>query len=121
MTEPTARRRVNAEDLAIPRWNLVEELIEGLGRAAADLFPHEPVDAQPKPGVKPPGGGSPPAEQPVRGVPAVLRFPRIDDDIPLGPSPDNPMGEGSEQTALPVIDPVDAREGHLRSAPEPLP
>jgi hypothetical protein len=31
------------------------------------------------------------------------------------------MGEGSEETALPVIDPVDVRLGQVRSAPDPMP
>jgi hypothetical protein len=120
MTGPK-RRRVNAEDLAIPRWNLIEDAVEGIGQAMADLFPHEPIDAGPTRSAPPRVREESTARQPARGVPAVLHFPRIDDDIPLGPSPDNPMGEGSEETALPVIDPVDLREGRLHSAPEPLP
>jgi hypothetical protein len=31
------------------------------------------------------------------------------DIVPLDPNPDNPMGEGSEEIAVPVIDPVDVR------------
>ena len=51
----------------------------------------------------------------------VLRYPRIDDDVPLGPNTDNPMGEGSQETAVPVIDPVDVRLGRITNAPEPTP
>ena len=31
------------------------------------------------------------------------------------------MGEGSEETALPAVDPVDVRTGQVRGAPDPLP
>jgi hypothetical protein len=31
------------------------------------------------------------------------------------------MGEGSEETALPAVDLVDARLGQLRTPPDPLP
>jgi hypothetical protein len=47
MTEPAPRRRISAEDIAIPELDLVE-LIEGLVDAAAALRPDEPIDAGPK-------------------------------------------------------------------------
>jgi hypothetical protein len=72
-----------------------------------------PCDRWPAPG--PTAGSS------ERGQPVVLRYPRLVSDNPSGPSPDNPMGEGSEETALPAVDLVDARLGQLRTPPDPLP
>src|SRR5690242_15819692 len=55
----------------------------------------------------PPGIGPATARQhgPVGAVP-----PHIDDEMPLGPSPDNAMGREAE-TALPAVDPFDVYLG----------
>jgi hypothetical protein len=124
VTRPARRRRGSAkntiEDVAIPRLDLVADLMEGLGRAAAAAFPREPVDAGPRRQATPPRRE--PVREPAAGrLPALLDYPDIDREIPLGPSWDNPMGEGSEETAVPVVDPVDARQGLPPVPPEPLP
>jgi hypothetical protein len=125
VTMPARRRRTSAdntiEGVAVPRLDLVADVMEGLGQAAAALFPHEPVDA----GLRRQAVSAAPAQrQPTRPerrdhrLPVVLYYPTIDPEIPLGPSANNPMGEGSEETAVPLIDPVDARQGQ---PPEPRP
>jgi hypothetical protein len=121
MTGPAPRRRVDVEDMAIPKWNLIDDFVEALGLAGAALLPSEPIDAGPARRAAPVRRREPAPAEPERGLPLVLRYPRIDDDGPLGPNPANPMGEGSEETALPVIDPVDVRLGQVRSAPDPMP
>jgi hypothetical protein len=105
----------------VPKWNLIDDFVESLGLAAGAVLPQVRVDQGPTRRTEPPRRTERTPPRADRAVPSVLWFPRIDDDPPLGPSPDNPMGEGSEETALPVIDPVDVRLGRTRSAPEPLP
>jgi hypothetical protein len=102
-------QRVTAEDLAVPKWNLVGDFVESLGLAMASVMPSAP---QRRP--------EPPTE-PHRGLPRVLMYPHLDPAVPLAPSPGNPMGEGSEETALPAVDPVDVRTGQVHDAPDPLP
>lgn len=124
VTRPARRRRGSAEntieDVAIPRLDLVADLMEGLGQAAAAVFPRKPIDAGPRRRAMP--QRPEPVREPRAGtLPIVLYYPDIDREIPLGPSPDNPMGEGSEETAVPVVDPVDARRGLPPAPPEPLP
>jgi hypothetical protein len=118
MAEPTRRGRISAEDIAVPQEDLVGDLIEALGEVAAMLIRNEPAEARPErqaPPTRPERSSRP---QPNRGLPRVLQYPRIDYETPLGPSPDNPMGEGSEETAVPVIDPVDVRLGQVPTPPE---
>jgi hypothetical protein len=125
VTKPARRRRTSAEStiegVAIPRLDLVADIMEGLGQAAAALFPHEPVDAGPQRRAIRVRGEPARPRHPERALPVVLQYPTIDPEIPLGPSADNPMGEGSEETAVPMIDPVDARQGRPPTPSEPLP
>jgi hypothetical protein len=117
------RWRVGAEGIAVPNVNLIDEVVEGIVEPAAKLLPAPPTSTHPAPQQKSAPHPSPtrPAEAGPRGTPAVLFYPRLDSHVPLGPSPDNPMGEGSEETALPVIDPVDVRLGVMKNPPDPLP
>jgi hypothetical protein len=123
MTQSEPRRPASAEDIAVPKVDLFAELIEGLGEAAAALLPDKPVDASPKH----PAASAHPVDEEASGSRAgtkrlaVLQYPKIDSETPLGPSPGNPMGEGSEDTAVPTIDPADARLGQLHDLPDPLP
>ena len=75
----------------------------------------------PSPSLSVPSPQTAPEPALHRGLPLVLYYPIIDPEIPLGPSADNPMGEGSEDTAAPMIDPADARQGRPPVPPEPLP
>ncbi len=68
-------------------------------RAPRRRITAEPVDARPKPRVAPARREEPSRRQADRKFLAVLLFPTIDNEMPLGPSPNNPMGEGSEETA----------------------
>jgi hypothetical protein len=123
MRRPRPRSRLTADDVAIPKLDLTAELIEGIGLAGAALLPQEPIPPprgqrrQPAAGAEAGTAGQQGEQR--SGLPRVLMFPRIDDDPPLGPSPDNPMGEGPEDTAVPVIDPVEVRLGRERLAGEP--
>lgn len=125
VTRPARRRRTSAENtiqgVAIPRLDLVADLMEGLGQAAASMFPHEPIDPGQNRRAAP--VRREPADPPhaEHTLPLVLQYPTVDPEVPLGPSVANPMGEGSEETALPAVDPVDARQGQPPTPPEPLP
>jgi hypothetical protein len=114
-------QRVTAEDLAVPKWNLVGDFVESLGLAMASVMPSVPVDAGPNRRAAPQRRPEPPPTEPHPGLPRALMYSHLDPAVPLGPSPDNPMGEGSEETALPAVDPVDVRTGQVRDAPNPLP
>jgi hypothetical protein len=51
---PARRRRTNPdntiEGVAVPRLDLVADVMEGMGNAAAALFPHAPIAAGPRSG-----------------------------------------------------------------------
>jgi hypothetical protein len=125
VSRPARRRRTSAENtiqgVAIPRLDLVADLMEGLGQAAASMFPHVPIDPGQTRRAAP--VRREPAGPPRAGhrLPLVLQYPTIDPEVPLGPSVANPMGEGSEETALPAVDPVDARQSQPPTRPEPQP
>ncbi len=130
MSNPTSRSRLNVEDIAVPKWNLAEELSEAIGAAGADVLPQEPIDAdrlrraaeatRRERNLDRDQRAEQEQERPRTGLPRVLLYPPLDEDPPFGASPDNPMGEGSEETALPAIDPVDMRLGTEPLGTEPL-
>jgi hypothetical protein len=121
MTEPAPRQPASAEDIAVPKVDLVAELVESLGEALATLLPDEPVDAGPEHPAASACREEARGPRPDAKRLAVLQYPKIDSETPLGPSPGNPMGEGSEDTAVPMIDPADARLGQPDALPDPLP
>jgi hypothetical protein len=121
MTRPRRRPRVTVEDLAVPSWNLVDEFMEALGHAASDIGPHRPDGLLPPP--PPPRDWRarhprPQAEPlPLRGP--IYIYPWINRDVPWGCANCSPMGEGSEDTAVPPVDPAEARlhPEHIDVAP----
>ena len=116
MAKNTERERV--EDLAVSSFDLVGELVEGIAQATQRLIDHVHVKPVPKrPAFQFHPAAPPP---PDRRHLALLDYPRIDSEWPLGPCLHNPMGEGSDDSAVPLVDPVDVRLG-LTALPEPLP
>jgi hypothetical protein len=96
---------VTVEDIAVPRWNVVDDFLEGLGRAAADVVPSQPPRPprdwralHPEPPTQPP---------PLRRH--IYIYPWIGGAPPWGCANCSPMGEGSEDTAVPEVDPAEAR------------
>jgi hypothetical protein len=101
---------VTAEDIAVPRWNIVDDFMEGLGRAAVAAVPRPVTRAEPP---RPPRDWhalhpEPPAEPPPRRG-YIYIYPWISGILPWGCAPRGPMGEGSEDTAVPPVDPAEAR------------
>jgi hypothetical protein len=120
MSYSAPRRPASVDDVAVPNFDLVGELVEGLAEAARALLDHVHVEPVPKrPALRRRARtGGPPLDQ--RHL-AVLDYPRIDSEWPLGPCLRNPMGEGSEDCAVPAVDPAELRLGQLGALPDPLP
>ncbi|GAA1825204.1 hypothetical protein GCM10009835_52410 [Planosporangium flavigriseum] len=99
---------MTVEDVAVPRWNFIDEFMEALGHAAADAGPHVPPPPRPARdwrALHPP----PPPPEPPRPRGFIYIYPRIGEPPPWGCAACSPMGEGSEDTAVPAIDPAEAR------------
>ncbi|MGC9668825.1 hypothetical protein ACNTMW_19985 [Planosporangium sp. 12N6] len=111
MTRPRRPRRVTAEEIAVPQWNLVDDFFEGMGRAGADLVSYRP--AHPLEPPRPARDWRALHPAPQAPEPPVLRhlyiYPRISGEAPWGCCYGSPMGEGSEDTAVPAVDPAEAR------------
>jgi hypothetical protein len=111
MTRPRRRPRETVEDIAVPNWDVVAEFLEGIGRAGADLTSYEPA-GPPEPPQRPRDWRAlhpPPQPQPRAVRRVIYIYPRINGDAPWGCANCSPMGEGSEDTAVPPVDPAEAR------------
>ncbi|NJC69551.1 hypothetical protein HC031_07420 [Planosporangium thailandense] len=98
---------MTVEDIAVPKWNVVDEFMAALGEAAADAGPHMRAEPKPAPewrALHPP----PQAPEPPRPGPIYI-YPWINRDLPWGCGTCGPMGEGSEDAAVPPVDPAEAR------------
>lgn len=108
MTRPRRRRpRVTVEDIAVPSWNVVDEFMSALGEAAADAGPH--MRAKPKPAPEWRVLHPPPQAEEHRPRGPIYIYPLINRDMPWGCGRCGPMGEGSEDAAVPPVDPAEAR------------
>lgn len=105
----------------VPHWNPVEESVEGIGEAGTDVVPDEPdgtSDRAPDPaanrapdraGTDQPEGGrrgpvTDPAEATGSGRPGDVAA-----DEPWGTGDDSPLNEGSDDSAVPEVDPAERR------------
>src|SRR5262245_23090921 len=109
--EPVRLSHEAVEKIAVPSWSLFEEIVVAVGEAGAALMPRPPA-----PPVRraPPGRGrprSPVPEEPPEPLPVsrLLIYPPIGGEVPWGCNPYSPMGEGSEDTAVPLVDPAEVR------------
>jgi hypothetical protein len=112
MTRPRRRRQETVEEIAVPSWNLVDDFFEGMGRAAVDFLHYERLGpAEPPRPVRDWRALHPPPQAPPRPEHrgAIYIYPRINGDAPWGCDNCSPMGEGSEDTAVPLLDPAEAR------------
>jgi hypothetical protein len=142
--------REDADDVAVPKFNIAEEAVEGVGRAGADAVGDEPdaADSAASPESRPlssegmgshagrgadadwsphqaradegPGAGggdtrgwdaerrrgpvTDPRESSGAGRPGDA-----DSGEPVGVSEDSPLGEGSDDSAVPDLDPAEPR------------
>ena len=108
--------REEAEDLAVPQLDESVETLEGSGEEAAgyrgDDAAHRgdgpaPMVVESGWSDDGPDGGGPVTD------PAESRDgePPIAGDAPWGPGRESPMGEGSDNTAAPEVDPAERRLG----------
>jgi hypothetical protein len=100
---------VTVEDIAVPSWNLVDEFMEGLGHAAADFGSAGPPSPPPRPPRDWRALHPPPPTQPPRSRGYIYIYPWIGTPPAWGCARCSPMGEGSEDTAVPEVDPAEAR------------
>jgi hypothetical protein len=114
-----------AENLAVPRYDVVAGILEGIGAAIAgegDEFrrtigPVPPGDPDARPDRRPAPGRSKPPTTPARRVADRPPTPmggigptdELGRDTPTGLGGDSPMNEGSEDTAVPPVDPAEHR------------
>jgi hypothetical protein len=113
----------DAEDAAVPKFDVVAETAESVGEAVADAAP-EPEDDQARQATRPPvvpagapGGDTPSRSDPPRRGPVTdpaesssAGSPQdIAGDEPWGTGGDSPMGEGSDESAAPATDPAERR------------
>jgi hypothetical protein len=111
MTRPRRRPRETAADIAVPSWDIVGDFCEAIGRAGADLTSYQPA-GPPRPPPRPRDWRAlhpPPRPEPRRVRGLIYIYPWIGGDPPWGCAPCSPMGEGSEDTAVPPVDPAEAR------------
>jgi hypothetical protein len=103
---------VTAEDIAVPQWNIVEDFFEAVGQAAADFVSYRPAGPLEPPPQPPRDWRALHPEPPTQPPPTrrhIYIYPRIGGDAPWGCANCSPMGEGSEDTAVPPVDPAEAR------------
>jgi hypothetical protein len=121
MTSPSPRPRESVEEIAVPKWNIVEDTIEAVGKTLSNLLRDHVLEAASR-------AAQQRTAHTVRLRPErseqdrpreLIIFPRLDEGLPWGASQDNPAGEGSEDTAVPEVDPVEVRLGHLQEVPPP--
>jgi hypothetical protein len=102
---------MTAEQIAVPDWNIVEEFFEAIGEAAADFVSYAPA-GPPEPPERPRDWRAlhpPPSPEPPPARRHIYIYPHINGDAPWGCANCSPMGEGSEDTAVPPVDPAEAR------------
>jgi hypothetical protein len=111
MRRPRRRPRETAESIAVPSFDIVEECCEAIGEAVGRFLANHTVGAPPPP---PPRRRFPvPTALPQQGPTPLRRhiyiYPWISGHMPWGAGADSPCGEGSEDTAVPPIDPAEVR------------
>jgi hypothetical protein len=108
MTRPRRQLRETVADVAVPSWNIVDDFMEAIGRAAADFGSHERAEP-PRPPRDWRALHPPPPPEPKRVHGFIYIYPSIGEPPPWGCARCSPMGEGSEDTAVPEVDPAEAR------------
>jgi hypothetical protein len=104
------RPRESIEDIAVPSFDITTEVLAAVGTAAADIF-SQAAPAEP-PHRRRPMRAAPQAPEVAErhlGLPRTLLYPLISGETPWGAARNSPCGEGSEDTAVPPVDPAEAR------------
>jgi hypothetical protein len=109
------------ESIAVPSWDLVDDIGEAIGQAGAALLPHRHLDEAWLPRSNPIVGPQRVAEPeaPPAPIPStkLCLYPPIGRQPPWGADESSPMGEGSEDTAVPRVDPAELRLAEERQRP----
>jgi hypothetical protein len=108
------------DDEVVPHWNPVEESVQGIGEAGADAVPDQPdgtSDRAPDPaanrapdraGTDVPDGRRGPVTDPAEAT-GSGRPGDVGGDEPWGTAGGAPLNEGSDDTAVPDVDPAERR------------
>jgi hypothetical protein len=112
------------DDEVVPHWNPVEESVEGIGEAGADVVPDEPDGtsnrapdpaanrasdrASDRAGTDQPEGRRGPVTDPAEAT-GSGRPGDVAADEPWGAGDDSPLNEGSDDSAVPEVDPAERR------------
>jgi hypothetical protein len=109
------------DDEVVPHWNPVEESVQGIGEAGADVVSDKPdgtSDRAPDPaanrapdraGSDTPEGRRGPVTDPAEATGSGRPGDVGGDDEPWGTASGAPLNEGSDDSAVPDVDPAERR------------